>query len=103
MVFKTTVPLLPTTLAEADLAERLFVFAADNQARLNRIVHDRGYLEHPERLSRVAGEFLQQVVAVTLERGETGGTREKARGDGKTYRFSGPGLDTDFPYRDDDD
>lgn len=105
LVLKETIPYLPTYLPENELADRLFAFVADNQARLNRVIHDRRDGKDPGGLAEVTKEFVLQTLSFTLETPQVNEIQEEkiSEEEENTYRFSWPELDTDFPYGDDDD
>lgn len=99
LVLKQTIPLLPTYLPAAELAERLIAFTKGNHGRLNGIIHDRRFLEDPDSLSGVTNEFVHGVLKETLDQHDM---EEESR-KGRIYRFGSSGEATDFPYADDDD
>lgn len=103
LVLKETIPYLPTYLPENELADRLFAFVADNQARLNRVIHDRRYVEDPGCLAEVTKEFVLQTLSSALETHQVNEIQKEKILEANTYRFSWPEMDTDFPYREDDD
>ncbi len=103
LVLKETIPYLPTYLPENDLIEKLFAFVGDNQVRLTRIIHDRRYIEDPTRLSEVTKEFVLKTLSDTLEAHEANEIQETKIREARTYRFSWPEMETNFPYRDEDE
>ena len=104
LVLKETIPYLPTYVTEDELAAKLFQFVSANQRRLNRIIHDRRYVENPQLLAEVTKEFVLQVLSTALEKQEFNEIQEARIRAAKSYRFSWPDLepDRDFPYREDD-
>ncbi len=102
LVLKETIPYLPTYLPENDLVEKLFAFVGDNQVRLTRIIHDRRYIEDPTQLSEVTKEFVLKTLSDTLEVHEANEIQEAKIREARTYRFSWPEMETNFPYRDQD-
>lgn len=102
LVLKETIPYLPSYLPENELADRLFAFVADNQARLNRVIHDRRYVEDPGCLAEVTKEFVLQTLSSALETNQVNEIQKEKILEANTYRFSWPEMDTDFPYRDED-
>ncbi len=103
LVLKETIPYLPTYLPEDDLVDRLFAFVAGNQTRLNRVIHDRRYVEDPGRLAGVTKEFVLQVLASAMDQHQVNEIQAEKVRQAMTYRFSYPeGDEDDFPYRDDE-
>ena len=103
LALKETIPYLPTYLPEDGLVDKLFSFVAGNEARLNRIIHDRRYIEDPGRLAEVTKEFVLQTLSETLEVHETNEIQQAKIQEAKTYRFSWPDMEGDFPYRDEEE
>ena len=86
------------------LAERLLDFVIGNQGRLNRVIHDRRYMEDPGRLAEVTKEFVLQVLASAMDRHQVNEIQAAKVRQAKTYRFSYPaGAEDDFPYGDDEE
>jgi len=102
LVLKEILPLCPTYLPARELVDRLLEFVAVNQARLNRAIFDPAYVEErgePEELRRIGGEFVSQVLNVTLQRFGDG---ELSTDEPRVFRFDADSDPDDFPYSDDD-
>ena len=73
------------------------------ESGLNRIIHDRRYIEDPGRLAEVTKEFVLQTLSETLEAHEINEIQQAKLQEAKTYRFSWPDMEGDFPYRDEEE
>ena len=103
LVLRETIPYLPADFPQEDLADRLLDFVIGNHERLNRIIHDRRYIEDPGRLAEVTKEFVLQVLASAMDQHQVNEIQAAKVRQAKTYRFSYPdGDEDDFPYRDDE-
>ncbi len=103
LVLRETIPYLPADFPQEDLVDRLYVFVAGNQTRLNRVIHDRRYVEDPGRLAGVTKEFVLQVLASAMDQHQVNEIQAEKVRQAMTYRFSYPeGDEDDFPYRDDE-
>ncbi|MCH7937806.1 MAG: hypothetical protein IH994_12070 [Proteobacteria bacterium] len=104
LVLKETIPYLPADFPEDELADRLLDFVIVNQGRLNRVIHDRRYMEDPGRLAGLTKEFVLQVLASAMDQHQVNEIQTAKVRKAKTYRFSYPeGDEADFPYGDDDE
>ena len=102
-MLRETIPYLPADFPQEDLADRLLDFVIGNHERLNRIIHDRRYIEDPGRLAEVTKEFVLQVRASAMDQHQVNEIQAAKVRQAKTYRFSYPdGDEDDFPYRDDE-
>ena len=102
LVLKDILPLCPIYLPARELVDRLLEFVAVNQARLNRAIFDPAYVEEggePDELKRIGGEFVSQVLHVTLQRYGEG---ELVTDEPRVYRFDANSDPDDFPYSDED-
>ena len=67
LVLRETIPYLPADLPQEELADRLLDFVIGSQGRLNRVIHDRRFIEDPGRLAEVTKEFVLQVLASDMD------------------------------------
>lgn len=103
LVLKETIPYLPADFPEEDLADRLLNFVIGNQGRINRVIHDRRYIEDPGRLAELTKEFVLQMLASAMDQHQANQIQAAKVREAKTYLFSYPdGDEDDFPYRDDE-
>ncbi len=103
LVLKETIPYLPADFPQEDLTDRLLDFVIANQGRLNRVIHDRRYIEDPGRLAELTKEFVLQLLASAIDQHLVNEIQAAKVREANTYRFSYPeGDEDDFPYRDDE-
>ena len=103
LVLKETIPYLPTDFPPEDLTDRLLDYVIANQGRLNRVIHDRRYIEDPGRLAELTKEFVLQLLASAIDQHLVNEIQAAKVQEANTYRFSYPeGDEDDFPYRDDE-
>lgn len=67
LVLRETIPYLPADLPQEELADRLLDFVIGSQGWLNRVIHDRRFIEDPGRLAEVTKEFVLQVLALAMD------------------------------------
>ena len=103
LVLRETIPYLPADLPQEELADRLLDFVIGSQGWLNRVIHDRRFIEDPGRLAEVTKEFVLQVLALAMDQHQVNEIQAAKVRQAKTCRFSYPeGDEDDFPYRDDE-
>ena len=99
LVLRETIPYLPADLPQEELADRLLDFVIGSQGWLNRVIHDRRFIEDPGRLAEVTKEFVLQVLALAMDQHQVNEIQAAKVRQAKTYRFSCPeGDEDDIPY-----
>ena len=99
LVLRETIPYLPADLPQEELADRLLDFVIGSQGWLNRVIHDRRFIEDPGRLAEVTKEFVFQVLALAMDQHQVNEIQAAKVRQAKTYRFLYPeGDEDDIPY-----
>lgn len=98
-MLRETIPYLSADLPQEELADRLLDFVIGSQGWLNRVIHDRRFIEDPGRLAEVTKEFVLQVLALAMDQHQVNEIQAAKVRQAKTYRFSYPeGDEDDIPY-----
>ena len=99
LVLRETIPYLPADQPQEELADRLLDFVIGSQGWLNRVIHDRRFIEDPGRLAEVTKEFVLQVLALAMDQHQVNEIQAAKVCQTKACRFSSPeGDEDDIPY-----
>ena len=94
-MLRETIPYLSADLPQEELADRLLDFVIGSQGWLNRVIHDRRFIEDPGRLAEVTKKFVLQVLASDMDQHQVNEIRAAKVRQAKTCRFSYPEGDED--------
>lgn len=71
-VLKDVMAELPIYLDKGELIDLLLKFTGDNYQRIRQIMFDREFVHDPASIRAVTGDFILQVVDMSLEKNDTG-------------------------------
>lgn len=103
VMLREVMSLCPTYLPVRELVDRLLEYVAVNQARLNRIIFDPRFIEHPDthiEMRDMGAEFINQVLSATFNKLNAG---EIDTNEQRVYRFSSEDDSIDFPFGNEDE
>lgn len=103
VMLREVMGLCPTYLPVRELVDRLLEYVAVNQTRLNRVIFDPSFIEHPEthtEMREMGAEFINQILSATFNKLNSG---EISTDEKRVYRFSSEDDPMDFPYHDENE
>jgi len=92
-VLKDVMAELPLYLEKADLIDLLLKFTDSNYQSLRKTMFDPAFVENPASIRKVTGDFIHQVIAITLEKHgslDSGGSLQS------THKLTWPYRETDL-------
>ncbi len=91
-VLKDVITDLPIYLDQKELINLLLQFIDRNYHRIKKVIYDPAFIHDPSSLREVTGEFVHQVVKLSLEKHEKGEIEEAKR---SVHKLTWPYRDTD--------